>query len=67
MISVPLGMGFPLSAQVLGKRLVICLGSFFMCLLVRFNFMAVIMNEISNPKLRDGNPSLAYFIKVKVC
>jgi len=29
MISAPLGMGFPLSAQVLGKRLVICLGSFF--------------------------------------
>lgn len=29
MISAPLGMGFPLSAHVPGKRLVICLGSFF--------------------------------------
>jgi hypothetical protein len=33
MISAPLGMGFPLSAQVLGKRLVICFGSFFMFLM----------------------------------
>jgi hypothetical protein len=32
MISAPLAMVFPLSAQVLGKRLVICLGSLFMCL-----------------------------------
>jgi len=29
MISAPFGIGFPLSAHVLGKRLVICLGSFF--------------------------------------
>ena len=29
MISAPLGMGFPLSAHVLGNRLVILFGSFF--------------------------------------
>jgi len=32
MITAPLGMVFPLSAQVLGNRLVICLGSLFMFL-----------------------------------
>jgi hypothetical protein len=49
MISAPLGMGFPLSAQVLGKRLVICLGSFFMFLWL--------CESCAAEGLRIGNPA----------
>ena len=35
MISAPLGMGFPLSAQVLGNRLVVIFGSFFIFVFVK--------------------------------